>query len=341
MGPANALIPVVKALQKELPVSVYADSEGKGKDAFEKAKLNFDVVDRSRPIPLESKIVLTGTTPIMYDQKTPTHWGRESETWALASQKGIKSIALLDKYNKSESRGRFLRLTTNELVFPGVVAVPNSISAVSLFKEFLDYDLGIQVTGNPYFDDIPNKKANAKRPYTDSKAKIIPVLLSSEKYMRSNGTSNISLLEIAAEAVEGENALLVVKAHPKDSPQELHEYEHFLRIHHGNFDCPGSSEDLVLSLRDDEFCIGTNSSLLEVATLADIHGLSIWPVSNTDDSYKGMVPYAHSKEEGIKLIRSALQDRDFRDRWESNRRSYIVDGKATERVVNLVKEYIK
>lgn len=330
-GAAHAVVPIIRELTKRHQLRVLVDRAGKAAEAFGKT-IPCETVEKTRPLPIEGDLLFTGTTPPQYKDGALFHYGRETEAWRLAHERGIPSIALLDKYTKSESRGRFTDAQTQELIFPSRILVPHPYAQQEMRKEFTQPQ--IIVTGNPYHDDIARKAAAGIQ--RDSQ-RMIPVYLSSQKFMKGCGMDNVALLDVVCSGLQNK-ANIVLRAHPKDTPEERAEYAHCLhRYPQTCVDSTLSSEDLAISLCDDEFCIGANSSLIEYATLADRLALSIKPGWRGEDdvitNVLGATPYAFTREEGVSIVQRAFADEAFRAEWKQKRAFYNVDGKATERVL--------
>ena len=344
-GSAQSLIPVIRAI--ESPVKVFVDSAGKAVDAFKKTNIPFTVIGKDDKLRLDSDILLTGTTPPKYKDGPLSHYGREAEAWRLAREQGKPSFALLDKYTRSESRGRFTEQPAEEqLQFPDVIFSPHEYATKSTKRDFkAEYSFKntfMIETGNPAFDDIPDRKQRARRPpqYEGREGRMIPVFLSSQDFMKENGMDNCELLEIVCGAVRIDS-YLVVKPHPKDK-SECAEYRKILLKHlRGSTNSECDSEELAFSLQDNEFCIGTSGGLIETATLADKLALSIKPRWKGEDdvitNLVGVTPYAYTAQDAADLVQKALASKEFRDKWAAKRADYTTDGQSTARVLDFIR----
>jgi len=343
MGAANSVIPVLQALKGTYALTVLVDGAGKAIDSFKKTYISFTTIGKDTQLSLDCDILLTGTTPPQYKDGKLVHYGREAEAWRLAREKRVQSITLLDKYNHSEHRGRFtLQPEGTTLQFPDFILAPNAYSVRETQKDFHampGYDkTRLELTGNPAFDDIPGRKQQAHRHYAQ---KIVPVFMSSQNFMKQSGMDNHKLLDIVCDAARGK-AHLVVKAHPKDE-KEIGAYQSKLEQYKcGKINGTLNSEELALSLGHEEFCVGTSGTLIEYATLGDVLALSLKPGWKGEDdvitNIMGVTPFSYTEGEAASLVQRALDEPSFRDEWKQNRVDYRTDGRATERVVELIKK---
>ena len=343
-GAAQSLIPVIRAIKS--PVTVFVDSTGKAVDAFKKSNVPFTAIGKEDKLRLDGDILLTGTTPPKYKDGPLSHYGREAEAWRLAREQGKPSFALLDKYTRSESRGRFTEQPAGEqLQFPDIIFSPHEYATQSTKRDFkAEYSFKntcMIETGDPAFDDILARKQRARRPpqYEGREGRMIPIFLSSQDFMKENGMDNCELLEIVCGAARIDS-YLVVKAHPKDT-NEYAEYRKILMKHLKGSISDCDSEELALSLQDNEFCIGTSGRLIETATLADKLALSIKPGWKGEDdvitNLVGATPYAYTAQDAANLIQKALASKEFRDKWASKRADYTTDGQSTARVLDFIR----
>ena len=357
MGAAQALLPVVQELSKKYSVNILTDGAGKAQDALKKAEVPFTLIGKDDELPVTGGLLLTGTTPAQYKDGQLAHYGREAEAWKLAHERKIPSMTVLDKYTPSESKARFTEVKSGELVFPELILLPNQYSLNAMTSDFgreSSFEgTGLMVTGNPNSDSIKEKVRNAKRAYV---GRIVPIFMSSQLYMKQNRTDNSELLKAVYDGV-GDLVTIVVTAHPKDTDEDIESYKKFIDSRGVLLykkmldDLPKeereklSSRDLAFSLRDDEFCVGVSTGLLEEATLADKLALVIQPgLDRSQDAQitnvMGVTPAAYNRQEGIDLIKQALHDESFRNEWRNKRASYTTDGKATERVLEQVERVL-
>ncbi len=345
-GTASALMPVLRDLRKRYDVQVLVESTGMAREKFSKSDIPFSIVKERQSLPLEGRVLLTGATPVQMDGGKPKNYSREPEAWKLASELEIPSFALLDKYTPSESRARFTDVKTGELIFPETVLLPHDYSKGAMINDFgIVLRSNLSITGNPAFDDIPERVKTAKRVYSE---RIVPVFLSSQLYMRQNGTDNLELLEAVCKSV-GNLGTVIVKAHPKDTDDEKESYRRLLvTLRNGTLDTTSDSEELALSLRENELCVGASSMLLEFATLADkLAVVAQIGSGQINDAYianvLNVVPAARSTGTISGVISVLLTDSPSRTEWAEKRKNckeFQTDFKATERVVKSIEQYL-
>ena len=319
------MIPVITQVKNVL---VLADSRGQAKVALKKADIPFRLLTKKQAIPLGDAL-LTSTTPIQKENGKIVHYGREAEAWHLAKHKKIPAIAVMDKYTKTEVFDLFTEVATGGKSFPDKVCLPHDFALKEMRK------LGfprkhLTVTGNPHFDNVKRK---AKRKY---KKRVIPVFLSSQRYMLQAGMDNLPLLKVVVDTVK--DADVVVKPHPKDSAATIKQYQKCGAI----IDKTSDTEEWVLSMREDEFCTGSASTVLEFATFADKLALSIQLGATQEDmitNVMGITPHAYSAHAAKTLIKQALHDQKFRNRWKQ-RRKKLKQKNATKAVMEILQKYL-
>ncbi|MDP7182147.1 MAG: hypothetical protein QF486_05655 [Candidatus Woesearchaeota archaeon] len=325
MGAAQALIPVIRKVKN---VQVLADSRGQAKIALKKAGIPFKSLTKKQVIPLGDAL-LTSTTPIQREKGKIVHYGREAEAWHLAKHKKIPSLAVMDKYTKTEVFDLFTEVVSGGKVFPDKVCLPHDFA----LKEMLKLGFArkhLTVTGNPHFDNVKRK---AKRKY---KQRIIPVFLSSQRYMLQAGMDNLPLLKVVVDAVT--DADVIVKPHPKDTAATIKKYQKCGAI----IDKTSDTEELVLSMREDEFCTGSASTVLEFATFANKLAVSIQLGATQEDmitNVMNITPHAYSAHAAKTLIKQALHNATFRSKW-GQRRKKLKQKDATKAVLKKLRKGI-
>lgn len=219
-GAAGALIPVAK----RHPATV---------TAFGAARLCFERAGIACSGPLEDadesvvenwmdtispEVVLTGTSRQKFVE-------RDGRWWRLAREKSIPSIALLDHW--AGYREKF----SAHVAFDHT---PHAIAVMDAYAKHRLEELGcpahkIAVTGQPAFDallsgDLPGRMQARRRWGCDENDWV--VVFASEPQAEDHGISlgydELQVLRMAIEALSGLPAKLVIKPHPRETPQRLH-----------------------------------------------------------------------------------------------------------------------
>jgi len=208
------------------------------------------------------------------------------------------------------------------------------------------YEQQIVVTGQPRFDKILNNKYGAKkfrRQLGINENKRIIVWAAAPL---SPSENTLTLIEIVAAVQEIEEVQLVVKFHPDDNMEWCRSKIEEIGI-----------KDIVLTRDGDlyellhvcDVLITKHSTVALEAMIFDKNVITI-NLSSEPDGY----PYAESgasvgvykNEEILPAIKMVLNDEVARERLAENRKkfvyehAYIQDGKATNRVADLIEEMI-
>lgn len=360
-GGINSIIPVIKSLRASDNVNVIAvgyeysnailDAHNVEHATLESYSI-FDIGVKS----LESLIdkikpdfVLTGTGAQNKDNSETI----EQNMHLATKNKKISSLAVLDFWGYYAERFSDFNDSNNELRYlPDQIAVLDSISKNAMLDLGFDESI-LKITGNPYFDDLNTLAQSYVEKLDQLKQeeglpldrKLVLFAGSIDYEMRDYGWGfrNADCIDILCEGIkqtsDSSQYEIILKKHPRERDTDFNKLgdlvsSHGLRysFNTGNTRKVGLASDLTTA---------SLSTVLTEVSLMDKDAVNIAPGVTPGIEYLpgqlGILPSASDFETGIRYVRDSLESSDaFLEPYRSKRKDSAVDGKATERVCDLI-----
>jgi hypothetical protein len=370
-GSATPIIPVIRKLKEQgLEVEVLAQTAplSPAADEFTKAGIPFTAVPVPTPYELMQHVeafnpylILTGTSE--QDEKTP--FVIEQTLAEISGRWNIPSLAVLDVWNSYSSRfahrwiaGTFRPAEQIQMVFmPTRLAVMDDYAKQDLVQVGFPVDR-IEITGNPFFDNLPEKaRTFPEEKRTQIRKQIfgdraLAVFYAANAFVRDahlKGYSDLTNLPIMDETInallEKGNISLAMRLHPRAPTEDVQGVEKYLKeqksgalskiaIHPRDL----GSQDIALA---SDLVITPWSTLGIEAVYMSKPCISLQPGLKDQDglvvSAKGVIPVGYIEGDCRKVLHRALTDKEYRTNGMAEQASrFRTDGRATERVVGLV-----
>lgn len=358
-GVANAVVPVIKRLsyRKDIQISVFSHKVSQRvfrENSIEYKRVDGDVSLMSMLNLLRKEkpdLILTGVAGQAGEKDVI------EQTIVLAGKEiGVRSLAILDLWG-SYSR-RFSDIYTGEKFkfLPDKIAILDQVAEGEMREEGFDKKRMV-ITGNPHFDDLPQK---AKQ-FTETEKQAIrekiglnidlllffagAIFLKEKEEMGYWDLDIISLLVKVLDSLPRKNIGLAIKLHPNvmypGTPhRDLTLLEKYLR--------KISRQDikLIKDVSTQKLVLASDITMVAVSTMgveAVYMGkpcISLQPGLKRKDllilSRKRIIPVGYRKESCLRLVRKVILDEEYRETLPQLASNFRTDGKATERVVNLV-----
>jgi len=356
-GSANSIVPVIKKLSENADNEVISLSYGPSGQILDKNSI-FYLTPSQRSIEDISKLVkiikpdfvLSGTAspdkenPVTLEQAT-IYSSKMQHIPSITISDWWASIGRFDDLNDG-TRGKFL---------------PTKIAVADIYAErnFLDEGFNrseLIVTGNPHFDDIPEIKKSFDK---EKREKVRTDLgISPDSYLFTFASQPIKndfgnkWGYTEADALKGflssleklkgkKNFEVLVKVHPRENLEEVvkitEEFSFPVKV-----DKPYDTKKAVLA--SDAICSMFSTVLVESSYL-DKPSISFQPNLIGKDSLVtnsiGVSIPVYSFEEMDRISEKILFDESYNNELAVKRRNFSTDGRATERVVNLIYEMLK
>ncbi len=365
-GGANAIVPVVKRLREEGKVDVVAIGHQYSEDIFRREGINYRAImdyglsdvslgSMERVLNEENPgMVLTGTS--VQDDKN-----REviEQTLTLtATQRGISTLAVLDFWANywqrfsdiySEQRFRFL---------PDKVAIMDEYAKAEMLKEGFE-ESRLVITGNPHFDGLEAKArefTKKDREEVRNKIGLNPNVLgffagtaSWKNETERFGFWDLDIIKIVNEffqSLSNSDYGMVAKLHPRAPKEDLDEAENYVEQN------SGGKIKLVRDIDAQKLILASDITFTPFSTLGfeavymKKPLISLQPGLKCQDylsvlTTNGIIPVGYRTSDCRDLVSLAFKDRRFREEeLIEEASSFRTEGKATERVTNLVYEMI-
>lgn len=310
-------------------------------------------------------LVLTGTS--VQDEKNK--YIIEQTSTLAGKRKRIPTLSVLDfwgnysrRFNDLYSGGNFdLKNQRGKHEFlPDKIAIMDKLAEEAMLKEGFPEEI-LEITGNPYFDDLIELKNN----FTErDKNKVRTDLgLDTDSYLvlfasqpieyhfgkdESNPnylgytekTALKDLLDNLTKLPDSGDTNLIVKVHPRENKKDLEEIV-------AKYELPvvvdkkySTRPTLLVS----DIVISPSSTVLVESTYLDKPSISLQPGLKKEDflitnSLGVTVPVYKHGEIGV-ILEKLLSDANYAAELYQKRKDFGIDGKATERVTNLIYEML-
>ncbi len=359
-GGMNAIIPVIKRLKEEglTEVSVLTDDnltreslKNKGVDyttlidyGLQKPNQNsaIAVLDQENP-----DLVLVGTS-VQNGSLIPTF---EKYLIAATNNLGKTSISVLDFWG--DYADRFSNPETGERLsfMPTYIAIIDAIAEREMLAEGFSKNK-LVITGNPHFDSLEQKAAGFKdsdrsriRSQLGMSADSIMAFYAANAWKKEShmrGYQDLDNLKIASSVLDdlSDKYFFLVKLHPRVDADEKEDITDFIDSGNANLRLVENihPHDLVLAadvVYTPFSTLGIESVYLRRPTISlqpNLRGMDPLHVLTESD----VIPVGYSEDDCATLIRRGLTDGNYRNELLDKSRSFRTDGRATDRLVDLI-----
>ncbi len=362
-GGANAISPVIKRLINEDKIEVVTIGYQFSEEIFQSKDVNYRTItscglrdvsvdSMTQLLKLESPdLVLVGTSSQDENNKNVIE-----QTLALAARiMGIKSLAVLDFWANYSLR--FSDIYTGEKFkfLPDKIAIMDQIAQQAMLNEGFDRKR-LVITGNPHFDDLSDKSKN----FTEDKRQTIrekiglpiaPLILYAGNAFKKEkevlGYWDLDIIDLINEVVQGlpieqrKKVRVMVKLHPRVPNDDLTSIGQYITR---------NAKDvmkLIRNINTQELVLASELTLVSTSTVGieavymkkpcislqpGLKGEGLFLISK-----KGIIPVGYTSEDCKALLTKAILDSEYREIELLKRSSsFETDGKATERVTNLI-----
>jgi CDP-glycerol glycerophosphotransferase (TagB/SpsB family) len=361
-GGTNAILPVIKRLNGEGKVDVLTIGHQYSEKIFQNNGVNYrtigsyglsDVSAGSMSQLLQEEppdLVLTGTS----DQDKDNRDVIEQTLTLAARKRGIKSLAVLDFWTDYTSR--FSDIFTGEKLkfFPDKIAIMDKLAEEAMIREGFDKER-LVVTGNPYFDElIELKKRFGKEDRRKVRADlaIAPytfLILYASQPIEFHYGQELGYTEKTAlrELLDSVNSFprkadmdILVKVHPRENKRDLEEITE-------KYNLPivvDQSYPIRQAILASDAVVSPFSTALVESSYLDLPSISLQPGLKKDDllitNRLGVTVPVYKQGEFGAVLEKLLFDENYAKELYEKRKGFRTDGKATERVTNLVYEMV-
>ncbi len=364
-GGANAILPVIKKLEEDGRVNIITIGYQYSEKIFQNGSIKYKTIDSyglsdvspesmSCLLRTESPdLVLTGAGVQYEDAK----YVIDQSLILAARENGIRTLSVIDLFEKYSAA--FSDIFTGEKFkfLPDRIAIMNKLVEDTMLKEGFNKEK-LVVTGNPYFDELTELKQKFSESDrqkvraelgVDSKAYLL--LYASQpiehdhgkKYGYTEKTALKELLDALEKMQQRKTISLLVKVHPRENKQDLE------KIVKG-YDLPvvvDQSYPTRLSVLASDVVISPFSTVLVDSSYLDKPSISLQPGLNNlkDDplitNKLGVTDHVYKKGEIGDVLEKLLFDKNYTQKLAQGRKDFRTDGKATERVAELVYKMIE
>ena len=362
-GGINAIIPVIKQIEADKKVSLTLIVQEYSEAILQQATIHYKTISdyslenvskESMHKLLEKEnpdLVLTGTSA--QDEKTQDVL--EQTTVLAARERDITTISVLDFWGNYSLRFNDIYTDEKFKFLPDKIAIMDVYAEKAMLEEGFDREK-LAITGNPHFDNLEKKAKN----FTDEnknelRAKIelttnfliFYAANSWKKYRQEYGfwdLDNVKMIDEVFQELSEHSVGLVIKLHPRVPEEDLTEIGGYIQEKNNIKLITGvDAPSLVLAT---DLTLTPNSTVGIEAVYMSKPCISIQPGLITEDflavlTKNGLIPVGYTKEDCKSLVKKAILDDDYREKQLIEQASsFRTDGKATERVTNLVYEML-
>ena len=363
-GGVNAILPVIKILNKEGKVDVVTIAHQYSEKILDEKGINYKTINdyglsdvsvksMERLLQEESPdLVLTGTSAQDENNRDTI----EQTITLAAKRSGIISLAVLDFWGNYSLRFKDIHTGKSFKFLPDKVAIMDKFAEKDMLKEGFDKER-LVITGNPHFDNLEIRA----RKFTDKEKHILreqiglnsdlQVFYAANAFKKEKDNlgywdlNNICLInEVLGKLPEEQKnrTSLVVKLHPRVPADDLEEISQYINQH------SGGRIKLVTNISSQELVLASDITLISFSTVG-IEAvymrkpcISIQPGLKGEDylailTQNGLIPVGYNIDDCKSLVKRAIVDKKYRKgELVDKALSFRTDGKATERVTNLV-----
>lgn len=355
-GGANAIAPVIKRLISEKKVNIVVIGHEYSEPIFEKSGIAFQRPPKGDISVKAMKELLQKEKPNLVLLGTGSQEGKhndiiEQTTTAAANELGVKSIAVLDYW------ANYAQRFTDERTGVSLDRLPSRVAVMDEFAKRDMLALGfpvekLAITGNPYFDNLA-KKAESFTEEQRQKIRAEAGCFSNDvlfflacnvfsQWKTANGYWDLDTVMLVSRVISiFQSIKVIVRLHPRMPKEEKKQISDFIanqpaRMEIDQDENPEKSQLLSLSA---DLTIVEDSTMGIVAVLMKRPCISLQPGLLIEDSLivskNRIIPVGYDINDCIALLKNSASV-DFRKKIIQQYGGFSTDGKATERVANLV-----
>lgn len=361
-GGANSIVPVIKKLISENKVDVVVIGHQFSEKIFQNKDIDYKTIAHwgLEDVSLDSMIkllqaespnlVLTGTSA-----QDPNNKNVIEQTIALAAQKmGIKSLAVLDFWANYSLRFGDVSGAEKFKFLPDKIAIMDEIAEQSMLNEGFDKEK-LVITGNPHFDDLAIKARTFSRAKKSAVRQKIGLCVESLIFYAANSWKNeykeqgfwdLTIIDLINEVLESlpekqrGGTGLVVKLHPRTPADDRDEIKKYIEENSGR------KIKIIENIDTREVALASDLVLVTYSTVG-VEAvymckpcISLQPGLKGEDllivSKHGIIPAGYTDEDCKKEVKKAILNKRYRKELLKRASSFKTDGKATQRVAELV-----
>jgi hypothetical protein len=366
LGGANAIAPVINFLRKEGKVEVRAIAHQYAEPVFTKYGVAYDLLETF----LQDNVVGSAQMLFDFDKGKPDlvvtgtatqgqiyHNVLEQQLAVAAKRNGVPCLAVSDCW--TEHAKRFSNIFTGEqfCFLPDRVTALDNMALEIMVKEGIPREI-IEVTGNPFFDDLPEKAEHYSGEERNKIRRKIGLPVGILVFFAGNafsdekdkyGYCDLDNLKIIVDALNSlpqgfrRNVGVAVKLHPRTARQDADEVraildQAFVQGHKIEFVPSGvDSHDLILA---SDLVLTAFSTIAVEAVYMKRSCISMQPNLIGGNplavSQLGIIPTGYTEETCRELISEAIASPRPRIEMRNRALSFQTDGKATQRVAELI-----
>lgn len=357
-GGANAISPVIKRLVDEGVVDVVTVGHQFSEKIFKDNGIDYKTVDfynlqnvsiesMSRLLQEESPNLVFVGTSVQYDKNKDVI---EQTITLAAREMGIKSLAVLDFWGDYSPRFSDIYKGEKFRFLPDRIAIMDQIALQAMIGEGFNRER-LVITGNPYFDDltilkesfnIENKDEVRSELGIDSDACVI--LFASQPVESDRGdelgytekTALKDLISALDKLKDRKKITLLVKVHLRENMYDL-------EVITRNCSIPvvvNQSYPIRGAVLASDIIVSPASTVLLESSYLDKPSISLQPGLVREDTLiinqTGMTVPVYQPGEIAFILEKLLFNDDYARELTSNRKKFRIDGRATERVVEVI-----
>jgi len=335
-GGAQAILPVVQALMKKYYPNVSVYTHGKAHDVFTSARITHCNLESFSQDSIADRIYAEEPDVILLGSSLePT----SLEKVIVRANKGLRvpTVGVMDMYGEHREKWPVD-------AEPDYIAVMDELQRQEMIREGFDVEKLI-VTGQPAFDQLLRLSAEYKLPPEKSVLFTTqPITPSSEydNHFLSRGITMNLVLQKLLDALPTDFNLLL-RIHPRQVEEEKAEMKRILSAYpHSSIDTESNGNNSIL--RTD-----TTSSMFSTMLVYAMHlgrpGVSIQPGMTPEQDMLptnrlGSTVPVYDLDKLKSTLEQVLCDEDFRAGLREKWKQHENDGRATERVVQLVERFL-
>ena len=149
----------------------------------------------------------------------------------------------------------------------------------------------------------------------------------------------LKLLLENARNLNNKNIALIIKTHPREDIDDINDIKWIIK----NYKLKtilNPNRDLVKLILISDIVISQFSTVLIESSYLDKPSISLQPGLKKEDflitNKLGITVPVYKKEGIIKILKKVLYDKNYINKMAKKRKSFKIEGKSTDRVVNLV-----
>lgn len=362
MGGTKAVIPVFKRLLEEELIELVLFGKGISASAFESAGLKFNNLDDDLSgiiLKEEPDLVLTATS---FQRDLSEPYTIDQVARYFAKEKNIPTIAVMDAWCEEDVRFKNRwNPTEGNIYLASVITALDDYSKSRLQSQGI-LEKNIVITGNPNFDlqsSIGNEMRSRRKEIRtalgiNEKSYLVtcPTDVSSDLESFGFGFTNADLVETLYKGISllddeiKKKVVVYIRCHPSEKPELAAKLPEIARRYSVSSISPqykNGSEVIAVS----DLVVAIGSTMQIEGLLMGVPALSLQPGRKGKDEFvlnvRDFIPHSYTRKDGINLVNEIISGKGETVKHYIERKNAFMkefDGKATERVVDLIYEVL-